>query len=698
MHATGRGGHHREIRHLVAAAVHERRRGRRRVGAGGIDVEPDEQPLGARELPADDRRRTAVGRERLHVARGAAAEHARRRDDDLRRGEVGNLDAPVLAVERAGAVRTLDREPQIELAGRGLERHPLRPRRGRRRGATRRSRSRRTGQRGPAAKHQVAFGRRGEDAQRARRVATRAGGHGRRLPDQRHLRLASRAPLRTDPGAHIALRLDRPRQRRQRGEHRLRGLLGGRRRPQHVGSGGRPISTARARFNPAALDPHLDLVELAVGGRPRAVPEQVVEARVAHHLLQPLVERVAVDDGAPVGLLGQRTQRVLGHLQRAAVGGKAGRRRRIVQPELEHRQPARVERIDRRVVAVRHLVDVAHAVVHVRLPEPRGGFLDRGILQPALDARLDRVLGLRRVLPAHLRRQNRGEAFADEDHRLPPLAQRPEPHGQAAQRPHHHLVPNPFDRLGGITNVVLFNLVHRPVVVLPPLEPVDGADDRGVVARERHVEDWRERIHHCDHVVGPQLRLDEARQRLAHRHRVRAPHVVVVEQDREDADVVARRLGLFVVAVADRARRRVARLRIAVHLDQAELLHRLRLVVLEDVEVFLLEVGDVLPFPVGRNHVHADEVDAAAEDRGRVLPRNDRRNGGVGGRRLRGRRLGRAILALLTRLRCRLTLLRGQVRADRRKSGDADRHARGAEPSYKACVRPSLHASCPFSR
>jgi hypothetical protein len=53
--------------------------------------------------------------------------------------------------------------------------------------------------------------------------------------------------------------------------------------------------------------------------------------------------------------------------------------------------------------------------------------------------------------------------------------------------------------------------------------------------------------------------------------------------------------------------------------DQAELLHRLRLVVLEDLELVLLQVEDRLRLVVGGNHVHADEVDAAAEDRLSVL-------------------------------------------------------------------------------
>ena len=87
------------------------------------------------------------------------------------------------------------------------------------------------------------------------------------------------------------------------------------------------------------------------------------------------------------------------------------------------------------------------------------------------------------------------------------------------------------------------------------------------------------------------------------------------------------RLGLLVVAIADRARRRIARLRVAVHLDQAELLHRLRLVVLEDLELVLLQVEHRLRLVVGGDDVHADEVDAAAEDWLSVLAGDERARG-----------------------------------------------------------------------
>ena len=64
-----------------------------------------------------------------------------------------------------------------------------------------------------------------------------------------------------------------------------------------------------------------------------------------------------------------------------------------------------------------------------------------------------------------------------------------------------------------------------------------------------------QRIHQADHVRRPELRLDEPRDRLAHRHAGAAAHVVVVEENREQPHVVARRFDLLVVVGADLLRR-----------------------------------------------------------------------------------------------------------------------------------------------
>src|SRR5262249_27683900 len=79
------------------------------------------------------------------------------------------------------------------------------------------------------------------------------------------------------------------------------------------------------------------------------------------------------------------------------------------------------------------------------------------------------------------------------------------------------------------------------------------------------------------------------------------------------SDVVACRLALDVVLIANLTRRRVARLRVAIDHHQPELLDLLRLAVLEEFEILLREVGDRLLLLVADADVDADEVDAAAE-------------------------------------------------------------------------------------
>src|SRR4029434_2485071 len=56
-----------------------------------------------------------------------------------------------------------------------------------------------------------------------------------------------------------------------------------------------------------------------------------------------------------------------------------------------------------------------------------------------------------------------------------------------------------------------------------------------------------------------------------------------------------------------------SRVRVAVNLDVLELFDGDRLAVLEHLEVVLREVGDWLRLLVRDDHIHADEVDAAAE-------------------------------------------------------------------------------------
>ena len=89
--------------------------------------------------------------------------------------------------------------------------------------------------------------------------------------------------------------------------------------------------------------------------------------------------------------------------------------------------------------------------------------------------------------------------------------------------------------------------------------------------------------------------------------------MVVVEENDEDARVVTPRFTLLVIAVANLLRRGLARLRVPVHLDESELLDFLRLVVLENVEVGLLQIRRRLALRVGHVRVDGNEIDARAE-------------------------------------------------------------------------------------
>jgi hypothetical protein len=155
-----------------------------------------------------------------------------------------------------------------------------------------------------------------------------------------------------------------------------------------------------------------------------------------------------------------------------------------------------------------------------------------------------------------------------------------------------------------------------------------------VIPREGQVGDRRERVHHGDEIVGPQLIPDEPLERIAHGHRVGASHVVVIEEEHEDAHVFAVGDEFLVSAIADLAWRRITRTRVSVHPYERELLNRLRLAVFEHFEVGLAQIGDRLLLAVVNDDVHPDEVDAAAEHGSLRLIRG-------GGLFLRGCRFGR---------------------------------------------------------
>ncbi len=222
---------------------------------------------------------------------------------------------------------------------------------------------------------------------------------------------------------------------------------------------------------------------------------------------------------------------------------------------------------------------------------------------------------MRRVHAAHLRRQHRSKAFAHEHDVLASLTQRSESRGESLQRAHHDVVANALDLIGRISRVVLLDDVPWGVVEFAAVEGVDCVDDLFVIARQQQIRYRHQRIHDADHVGGTQLLLDEPGERRPHRHRVRLPHMIVVHEEHKDTHIISRGFELFVIAVANLLRRRTTGNRVAVDLDQLELLDLDRLAVLEHLEVVLGEIGDWLRLLVGDDHVNADEVDAPTERR-----------------------------------------------------------------------------------
>ena len=96
--------------------------------------------------------------------------------------------------------------------------------------------------------------------------------------------------------------------------------------------------------------------------------------------------------------------------------------------------------------------------------------------------------------------------------------------------------------------------VARVPVVLAPFEPLDLLDDCLVVAGHAHRAERRQRIHDPDHVGGRQLRPDKLDERRFDAQ-TRAPtHVVVIEEDGEQAHVWTIRFGLLIVDAPNRSR------------------------------------------------------------------------------------------------------------------------------------------------
>ena len=198
---------------------------------------------------------------------------------------------------------------------------------------------------------------------------------------------------------------------------------------------------------------------------------------------------------------------------------------------------------------------------------------------------------MRRDRVVQLRRQRAGEPLADEDDRLAPLAQAAEPDRGALERAHRHLVADRFDRRGRIVGVPLLELVARLVVELAPLELLDGADQRSRLRVKVSAGDRRQRIHDRDHVR--RRRAGSAMKSISgfrDRHVVAAPHVIVVEQQDEQAHVRAASPRSPRRRAADLARRSCRRLPRA---DRSSPRRRSRpsgLLSSRDLELFLLQI------------------------------------------------------------------------------------------------------------
>ena len=343
----------------------------------------------------------------------------------------------------------------------------------------------------------------------------------------------------------------------------------------------------------------------------RVVAEQVVSARVADDLLHPLAQVIPVDDGAAVGVFGQHLQRRHGLPERVLA---LARPDVVLDVELAGRQPARVDGIDGRVGPVSRVEHRLQFALQVELGHRAGPLL------------VDVVFASQRIAPgvvpqagepghrvAHLRGQHGRVALADQHNGLASLAQRPELDGQALQRRQRHLPPNPLDNFCRLLRILVFDGIARLVAELPALELLDRANHALVIARQHHRIQRCQRIHHRHQVVRRQLGPDEVGNLAPRGHGVAHPHVVIVEEEHEDARRFVGRGVLLILAGPDGARGVLGRR--GVDPNQSEGLDRLRLAVLEDLEVFFRQAIDGIALPVGGDDVHSDEVDTCTEDR-----------------------------------------------------------------------------------
>src|SRR5215204_1966333 len=241
----------------------------------------------------------------------------------------------------------------------------------------------------------------------------------------------------------------------------------------------------------------------------RTVAKQVIEARVTQDLIETVVQGIAIEDGAAIGLLRKFTQRILRHPQSLArqdgAASRADSGRRVTAGD----QPTRVDRVDRRVMTVgllRHLSQLTN------------------IGEPAWR-----------------------KPLADEDERLASLTHRSEPNGQRFECITDNGRANALGT-AHLQGMLLFNGVSCCVVASSSLEALNRLQNGIVVVGEDEISHRHQRLHDGDQIVWTEL-ADERRHRVPDRTRALAAHLVISQQDAEYPHVVSRGLTLFGVAI-----------------------------------------------------------------------------------------------------------------------------------------------------
>ena len=525
----------RQLQQRRARLRRQPHRDLRLVRRGAVHLETHVQTIGPVELATGERARGSSVRDRPRVGDRPRAQQDRRADRERRSRQIGHAERAPVVVE----------DVAVGVADGGLQLHGPRGRRERQQPVME-LRVERSAAARALHRHHHGSRRIGPAGWRARRPRDGDG------------RPAVRAASGADPDVHHPLRTRRRQRRGGADDVGRNGLRRGRlhARVLDVGRVRRPVAFARAHVDPRLLHLHRDLVELAVlRVARRRVAEQVEGAGFAHHLAQRLLWRVGVDEGFRAGALRDRAQ---------DVGDAAA-------------QPGRVERVDRGVVVVRGLGQLAQLLRLIR-PEP-------------------------------------GQPFAHEDDRLAPFFDAAEMDRRRFQRRHRHFRSHACD-VAQLEHVVLGGAARRHVDAEPSFEFGDLLAQLAAIACQPERVDREQRVHQRDEVGRAERLRDERGQRAAPLDRFREPaDVVLVPENHEHADLVPRRFGGGVLGRSDRQRGLVARGRAAVSRHQLERADRLRRAVFLDREIVGVERRQRLAVAIDDGDVDADQVRFRAERR-----------------------------------------------------------------------------------